>query len=248
MNTGVELAIDGRVAQVRLSRPASRNAFDTAMLAEMEDVIQQLGRERGVDVVVLRGDGPTFCAGTDLKELAQLGTHDTLHWQRRTGELVERWARLEATTLTAFNGPAIGSGAIVGLASDLRVAADSTYFAFPELGFGIPLTWSGVSLLTALIGADRTKRVLLLQERIEAAELMSLGLVMDVLPAGALDARVEGLIERLLATSPLARSMTKRAVFAASAAPGFSGNALDPFLAALGVELRGNDHYLKETR
>jgi len=187
---------------------------------------------------------PSFCAGTDLKQLAGLSADDTLHWQRRTGDLVERWTRLSATTVTSFNGPAIGSGAVLGLASDLRLAAETTWFEFPELGFGIPLTWSGVALLVRLLGPDRTQRVLLLQERIDAPMLRSLELVLDVVPAEALAERTDRLVAQMLATSALGRLMTKRAVIAAASAPGFAASAFDPLLAAFSIERRGKQAFM----
>ncbi len=246
MSPSIELTLQDRVARVVLARDASRNSFDTAMLAEMEDVLHTLSRAREVDVVVLQARGKAFCGGTDLKELARLDADATLHWQRRTAELVERWTRLDATTVTAFQGAAVGSGAIVGLASDLRIATPETWFQFPEVGYGIPLTWSGVQLLVGLLGPDRTKRALLLQERFEANELLDLGLVMEVVPADRLAARVDALVETLLEAPPIARSMTKRAVAVAASAPGFSSSALDPFLASLSIHARGAGGYLKE--
>ena len=246
MSRTIELQIEGTVARVTLARPQRRNAFDTAMLKAMEDVVTELGRRPEVTVVALQALGPSFCAGTDLTELQGLSGTDTLHWQRRTGELIERWTRLEATTLTAFQGPAVGSGAVIGLASDLRIAADATWFSFPEVGFGIPLTWSGVALLAGLIGADRIKRALLLQERLEAAEILSLGLVSEIVPTADLPQRVDELVRKLAGTSALARLMTKRATAAAHAAPGFLTTAYEPFLAAQSIEHRGAQPFAKD--
>jgi len=239
MADGVDLRIEGRVAHMVLARPDRRNAFDTAMLAAFEDALTALGRSRSVEVAILRAEGSSFCAGTDLKELETLDAGDTLHWQRRTAALVEGWSRLEATTVTAFNGPAIGSGAVVGLASDLRIAADTTFFSFPEAAWAIPLTWSGIPVLTALLGPDRTKRLLLLAERLDAAELARLDLVMEVVPPSELEAATGRLVERLLEIPHAGRLMAKRAVAATAAAPGFLTNAFEPFLASLGIAARG---------
>ena len=241
---GVAMSIDGRVAHVTLDRVHRRNAFDTTMLARMEDVIVALERAAGVDVVVLQAEGTSFCAGTDLAELADLSADDTLHWQRRTSDLVERWSRLQATTVTAFNGPAIGSGAVLGLASDLRLAADTFWCEFPELRYGIPLTWSGVALLVRMFGADRVHRMLLLQERTDAARMLGLGLFIEVVDASSLADRCTSLVQQLLAVSPLVRLMTKRAVTAAASAPGFATAAFDPLLAAFAIRERGDAVFL----
>ena len=238
MANGIKMTIEGRVARIVLSRPERRNAIDTAMLTAFEEVLERLGRERGVDVAVLSGKGPAFCAGTNFKDIDEQSVADTWHWQRRTGELVERWARQEATTVTAFNGPAVGSGAILGLASDLRIATAGTFISFPEVDYGIPLTWSGIPILTALLGGDRARRALLLRERIDADEMARRDLVIDVVPPGELGAATDRLVASLLETAPLARLMAKRAVAAAVAAPGFATNVYEPFLAALGIATR----------
>lgn len=235
MTDGIDLIVDGRVAHVVLNAPARRNAFDTRMIAALEDAIAALDRDPTVEVAVLRAEGPAFCGGTDLKELATFDAEDTLHWQGRAGAAVAGWRRLEAITVTAFNGPAVGSGAIIGLASDLRIAADAATLAFPEVSLGMPLTWSGIPVLTELLGTDRTKRLLLLSETLGPADLERLDLVAEVVAADALAAATAALVERLLAAPALARRMTKRAVRAAA-----SAGADEPFLAALAVEMRGH--------
>ncbi|WFE39871.1 enoyl-CoA hydratase/isomerase family protein [Micromonospora sp. WMMD998] len=244
MTTDQSVLLDrsGRLARVTLNRPSRRNSFDLAMLARFEDVLHDLFRDHTVEVVVLTGAGTAFCAGTDLRELAGLDAGTTMHVQRRTAELVERWYRLEQTTVAAFNGPAIGSGAVLGLASDLRVAADSAYLTFPEVTFGIPLTWSGMAILADLVGADLAKRWLLLGERIEPADLRDLRLVTGVVDADGLPEAVDRVTDRLLATSPVGRSMTKRA--ARLAGPRFDAVANDSYLGALGVALRPPGEYL----
>lgn len=248
MNTdeSVRVARTGRVARVTLHRPHRRNSFDLAMLARFEDVLHELSRDEQVEVVVLTGAGTAFCAGTDLRELATLDATTTLAVQRRTAELVERWYRLEQTTVAVFNGPAIGSGAVLGLAADLRIASDTCHLAFPEVTFGIPLTWSGMAILADLVGADRAKRWLLLGERIEPADLLRLDLVTACLSAEELPAGVDRLLDRLLATSPVGRSMTKRT--ARLAGPRFDAVATDSYLAALAVALRGPGDYLGPQR
>ncbi|MFV2018108.1 enoyl-CoA hydratase/isomerase family protein [Micromonospora sp. LOL_023] len=244
--TSVRLDRSGRLATVTLDRTTRRNSFDLAMLSRFEDVLADLGRDHTVEVVLLTGAGSAFCAGTDLDELASLDPSTTMGVQRRTAELVERWYRLDQTTVTAFNGPAIGSGAILGLASDLRIAADTCFFAFPEVGFGIPLTWSGMAILADLVGADRAKRWLLLSERIEADRLRELELVAEVVPADRMAAAAGVLTDRLLAVPALGRSMTKRT--ARLAGPRFEAAAADSYLGALSVALRPPGPYRKDRR
>lgn len=241
----VTLERDGRSAVVTLDRPHKRNSIDLGMLEGFEEVLQELHQDAEVDVVVLTGSGPAFCAGTDLGDLETLDPAATLHIQRRTAAIVERWYRMEKTTITAFNGPAIGSGAVLGLASDLRVAADSCFFAFPEVGFGIPLTWSGMTILAGLVGADRANRWLLLGQRVEPPEMLELELVIEVTSPADLDGAVERLRAALLASSPVARAMTKHAAHLAG--PRFDASAGDAYLAALSIAMRDHGRWRQES-
>lgn len=236
MADSIELSVEGRVAHLVLNAPARRNAFDTRMLTAFEDAITALDRDRAVEVVVLRAEGPSFCSGTDLKELATFDADDTLHWQGRTGAAVEGWARLRAITVTAFNGPAVGSGAVIGLASDLRIAADTATLVFPEVSFGIPMTWNGIPILTALLGPDRAKRLLLLSETLAPDDLLRLDLVTEVVPRADLETATAALVEKILAAPALARQMTKRAALAAAQG---AGAEHEPFLASLAVSRLG---------
>jgi enoyl-CoA hydratase/carnithine racemase len=246
MNDPVTLSVEGRLATVTLNRPDRRNSFDVAMLGRFEDVLHRLGREPGVEVVSLTGAGTAFCAGTDLDELAGLDARITMDVQRRTAELVERWYRLEQTTVTAFNGPAIGSGAVLGLASDLRLASGTCFFRFPEVGFGIPLTWSGMAILADLAGADRAKRWVMLGDRLEVPDLLRHDLVREVVPPEDLGRARDELVGRLLADPPLGRSMAKRA--ARLAGPRFEAVAADSYMGALSVALRPGGAFPRDAR
>jgi len=237
----VQLHRTGRLATVELCRPAVRNAIDRPMLAALEAIVAELASDDSVDVVVLTGSGEVFCAGTDRRELRpELGPSDmagVLHMQKRAAELVERWFHLDQATLTVFNGPAIGAGAVLGLASDVRVAADTAYLQFPEVTLGVPLTWGGLPLLAQLVDPGLVRQWLLLGRRIPSDELLARGVVAAAVPLeqlGACAADVSATLGRL---APVARTMTKRML--RRAAPQFDEAAADGYLAALALLLGG---------
>ena len=107
--------------------------------------------------------------------------------------------------------------AVLGLASDIRIAADTVHFTFPEVAFGTPLTWSGIPILAPLIGADRLKRALLLRETIAVEELVRHDLFAALVPAAELPATLDTIVAKLLDMPRLARLMAKRATAAAVA-------------------------------
>ncbi len=232
----VHCEIDGAVATLTLARPRSRNAIDTGLLTALEDVLQRLRRERAIDVVCLRAEGPVFCAGTDLKEVAGMSVAELEHWQARAEGLVQTWQQLDATTVSVLAGPAIGSGAVLALASDVRLGVEAAWLQLPELQHGLPLTWHGMAILCGSLGADRTHRALLFGERLELHRLQQWGCWDAVVTPDALDAALVNHVAQIQQAPALARRMTKRAL------RGWCGMAShhDPYLAAYAAMQQGH--------
>lgn len=212
----VEIERHDPIARIWLSRPSVHNALDVDTLEALIAACHRLQVEFDVPVVVLGGRGPSFSSGADRRNpparlarasgtsarerryVAQLG--------RRVLEAIER---LEAITIARLHGHVIGAGVVLALGCDLRIAATSTRFAIPEVDLGIPLTWGAVPRLVREVGAARAKELILLGERIDAAEALRLGLVNRVVPEDALDRVVDDWARRLAAKPRGALHMTK---------------------------------------
>lgn len=179
----VRLERDGAVAAVVLARPGKRNALTTAMLDELARLADVLGDDPTIRAVVVRGEGPAFCAGADLAEFGTVGPGTALdRWTPAGQRAFARLAALPQPTVAAVHGPAIGGGLELALATTFRVAAPDGVFAMPEVGIGTVPGWSGMSRLPALVGAQRARRMLLLGERVPAATALEWGLVDAVEP------------------------------------------------------------------
>lgn len=191
-----------RVWTVTINRPQRRNALDDgalfALLAALEDAAND---EDVLGIVIAGRGGLAFCAGSDLKALAEM----TLPQQARHTALGQRLMQAieqsRCLVVAAVDGYALGGGFELALACDLIVAGTTASFGLPEVNKGMIPAWGGTFRLTRAIGLARARAVLLGGETLDASAAHSAGLVLEVVTAGgATDAAVSRL-ERLAAQS-----------------------------------------------
>jgi enoyl-CoA hydratase/carnithine racemase len=212
----VEIERSGPIARLWLARPAVHNALDAETLEAIIAACHRLQVDFDVPVVVFGGRGPSFSSGADRRNPPARLTRDggknarerryVAQLGRRVLDAIER---LEAITIARLHGHVIGAGVVLALGCDLRIAAASTRFAIPEVDLGIPLTWGAVPRLVREVGAARAKELILLCDRIEAADALRIGLVNRVVPDAELDAAVDDWAARLAAKPLAALHMTK---------------------------------------
>lgn len=202
---------DERVATITLNRPDRLNAITGPMLAGLSQMLLESDADPAVRAIVLTGAGRGFCAGLDLQ--AQGG-----------GEFVEGAAginlddtppfvlrRIDTPVLCALNGPAAGYGADLALGCDLIVASDTASITTPVKRGVLPES-GGTWLLPRMVGWQRACEVFLLGRKLDAAELLRLGLVNTVVAHDQFPAVVAGWAEELAAQAPLAARAAKRAM------------------------------------
>ncbi len=210
----VRLDRDGPVARVTLDRPQVHNAFNEEVIAGLHEAFRRLAEDDHVRVVVLAGEGPSFCAGADLD------------WMRRAASCSEEENRRDAAALAAMlravaecprpvvarvHGNAYGGGVGLVAAADLAVAAATAQFAFTEVRLGLaPATIA--PHVVEKIGPGWALRLFLTGERIGAEEALRIGLVYRVVPPAELDSAVEGVVRTLLAGGPQAQAACKELV------------------------------------
>ena len=203
------------VAQVTMARPAVFNAFDEAMIAELDAAFAQLEADPAVRVIVLAGEGRHFSAGADLQWM-QRASEASLDWNladaRRFAGLLARIERCAKPTVARVQGAALGGGVGLTCVCDIALAADNASFAVSEAKFGILPSVIG-PYVTNAVGKRQARRLALTTERIGAAEALALGLVTRVVAADALDAAVDEAVAQLLAGGPNAQREIK-ALFA----------------------------------
>jgi len=225
----------GAVATIALDRPECLNAYSMAMRDDLHAVLGAADADPGIHVVVLRGCGPAFSTGGDLREFGSAPSPFVarqVRWQRDVwGQLL----RLRAITLASVHGLAVGGGMEMALLCDLCLAADDATFALPETGRGMIPGVGGTQTLPRQIGVGRALELVLTGRRVDAPEALSLGLVMQVVPRHRLEAATRVLAQRLARLPPRVAFAVRRCVRAAHDLPLAEGVALERRL-ALGLE------------
>lgn len=204
------------VAEVVLDRPASLNAFSSAMAGEFADTLRQLAVDSGVRVVVLSSSAErAFCAGADLKERASFSDDDLLAQRPLIRDLFASVRDLPMPAIAAVQGFALGGGFELALSCDVIVADETAVFGLTEVTVGLVPGGGGTQLLTRRIGVGRASDLVLSGRKVEAAEAYQLGIADRLVPAGKARAAALELANAMAANSPLAVRAAKRAVRAA---------------------------------
>lgn len=210
-NVTISLRTPG-VAQITMSRPAVFNAFDEAMIAEMDAAFAQLAIDASVRMIVLAGDGKHFSAGADLQWMQRASTA-TLEWNlddaRRFAGMLARIEACPKPTVARVQGAALGGGVGLVCACDIAVAANNASFSVSEAKFGILPAVIGPYVVNA-VGKRQAKRLALSTTRIAAAEALAIGLVQQVVALDALDAALDATIAELLIGGPNAQREIKQ--------------------------------------
>ncbi len=211
----LDLTIDARgVAWVRLNRPDRHNAMDAAMIGELTEAADRLGRDPAVRVVVLTGAGRSFCAGGDLAWMqAQMRADAQARAQgaQSLADMLGALDRMPKPLIARVQGPAFGGG--LGLISvcDVAIGVEDARFGLTEVRLGlIPATIG--PYLVARMGAAQARRVFFSGRVFDAAEAVALGLLARAVPDAMLDTAVEAEIAPYLAAAPGAVAAGKRLV------------------------------------
>jgi enoyl-CoA hydratase/carnithine racemase len=203
----------GAVALLRLNRPAALNALDAELVAALSRAVESAIADPAVRAIVLTGTGGAFCSGADLKEAlrdldAGVALGDRLAAFQKNVRLI---AGSDKPVIAAVDGAAVGFGADLALACDLRLLSERGYLQEKFVGIGLMPDGGGTFHLARLVGLGRALELLLLGERVEAARAVELGLALRVVPEPQLLEEALALAERLADGPPLALAAIKHA-------------------------------------
>ena len=197
---------DGPVATVTINRAEQRNAMTMRMWLGMADLMRELGDNRAVRVVVVRGAGErAFVAGADITEFDRLlADPEQMHQYPIAVEACMRGVEaLPKPVIAMVNGVAMGGGCELATVCDLRIAAEHAKFGVPACRLGIVITFQDTQRLTDLVGPAHAKDLLFTGRVLDAAEALRVGLVNRVVPAAALSAHTYELAQQIAAGAPL---------------------------------------------
>jgi enoyl-CoA hydratase/carnithine racemase len=204
----------GQVAEVVLNRPERKNPHTFASYAELRDLFRALAYERAIRAVVIQGAGGNFCSGGDVHEiigpLTRMSMPELLDFTRMTGDLVKAMRACPQPIIAAVDGVCAGAGAIIAMASDLRLgtSAARTAFLFSRVGLA-GCDMGACALLPRIIGQGRAAELLLTGRAMSAEEGLAWGFFNRLVPAEGLAAEARQLAQTLAAGPTFAHGMTK---------------------------------------
>jgi len=169
------------VSFVFLDRPQKANALDSASMDRLRQDFESLQKDEDLRVVVLAGRGKTFCGGADLEELKSLNASTAGAFVEKIHHVCQAIRDLPVPVVAQLHGAVIGAGLEIAAACDLRVAAEGTKFAMPEVRLAIPSVVEA-ALLPRLMGSGRAAWLVLTGEAIDARRALEWGLVEEVYP------------------------------------------------------------------
>jgi enoyl-CoA hydratase len=190
----------GGVAKLTLNNPPL-NLVTLGMTRQLIEALQELERDEAVRAVVVTGAGDrAFCAGSDVKEFADVRDRVVEKKLARENEAFGRFESLSKPTVAAIEGLAYGGGCEISMACDLRITGEGARFALPEVRLGVVPGSGGLFRLPELVGPARAMKLMYLGQPIDASEAERLGLVNEVVPDG----------EALVRALDVARSISRQ--------------------------------------
>jgi len=207
--------LEGQIATITFNRPRVLNAFQGIMFQQLLEMLDEVSRNDSIRVLLLTGTGRAFSAGIDLEELSHDLDSATVNEGQRVvlddlQEITRRLVNLQKPVIAALNGLAVGAGAEIAIASDIRLAAETAYFQFTEVRRGLMETNGVMYRLPRFVGMGRAAHILLTGERLPAQSALEMGLVTKVVPyENILQAGME-IANTLAANAPISLRLIKQ--------------------------------------
>jgi enoyl-CoA hydratase/carnithine racemase len=206
---------EGALGWLTFNRPAARNAMTWAMYEGLVAACETADADPELRVLILRGaGGKAFVAGTDISQFPAFQTaQDGLDYEQRMEQVLSRLEQVEKPTIAAIAGAAVGGGAAIALACDLR-------YCTPDSAIGVPiartlgncLSMANYSRLVDLLGPMRTKELIFRARLVPAAEAQRYGLINEVVPVERLEAHVREVATEIAGHAPITIRVTKEAI------------------------------------
>jgi enoyl-CoA hydratase len=210
------------VALVTLDRPERMNAMAFDVMVPLREALEELSFDNSVRVVVLTGAGEGFCSGADLVDPGYLPIFDGIgvpgiarRAMKVLEDVISSLRDMHQPVIAAINGPAIGGGFCLAMATDIRLAADTAYFRAAGINNGLTAAELGLSYtLPRAIGASRAFEIMLSGRDVDATEASAIGLVSRTLPGDQLLEACYALAERIIGYSQIGVELTKQMLWA----------------------------------
>lgn len=208
----IQLEFDSSIAIVTMNRPERRNALSVEHMEELIDCFEKIRQNRNLSVVVLRGNGPAFCAGHDLSEMVDRDANFYRNLFDICTQLMEKIQAIPQPVIAQVHGIATAAGCQLVATCDLAVAAADARFATPGVKIGLFCSTPMVAL-TRAVGRKKSMEMLLTGEPISAEEALAVGLINKVVPAESLEAETMALAKKIEKASSFTIGIGKQAFY-----------------------------------
>src|ERR1700742_3778322 len=195
----------GAIAYVTVNRPKVLNALNAATWTDLRTAFESARDDSAVRGVILTGAGnKAFIAGADISELARVTAFEAERSSRFGQDVLDLIENLGKPVIAAVNGFALGGGCETAMACTIRIAVETAKFGQPEVKLGLVPGGGGTQRLPRLVGKGRALQLILSAEMIDAHEAYRIGLINEIVPANALIARAEAILQKIAANGPIA--------------------------------------------
>ncbi len=201
------------IATLTMNRPRQRNALSMALMGELNAALTDIAEDSAVKVVVIRGNGPGFCAGHDLKEMRADNREEAHHrTMNECAKLMTAIINLPKPVIARVHGIATAAGCQLVATCDLAIAADDARFATPGVNIGLFCSTPMVAL-SRNVSRKQAMEMLLTGEMIDAGTAVKFGLINRAVAQDDLDAEVQALAATICSKSPVALEIGKVAFY-----------------------------------
>jgi 2-(1,2-epoxy-1,2-dihydrophenyl)acetyl-CoA isomerase len=210
MYDNIKVTNDGGIVTVTLDRPEKLNAFAGHMRRDLAEALERAAANAAARVVVIKGAGRAFCAGADVKFMAELMERNDVDEFTRVLTTIRQMTK---PVIASINGPAYGAGFNLALACDMRLASESATFSQSFVKVGLHPDWGGTYFLPRVVPTNIACEMFFLGDAFDAAEALRFGIVNRVFPEAALETETRRLAERLRDAPQASIAAAKHAVY-----------------------------------
>lgn len=205
--------VEGGIATITFNRPKAMNAMNHETMAELLDAARACKNDENVKVLILTGAGEkAFVAGADISQMQNLKPAEALSFMELGNETLRLIETMAKPSIAAVNGYALGGGAEISMACDVRFASENAVFGQPEITIGMIPGWGGTQRLPRLIGMGRAKELIMSGTSVDAKRAYEIGLVNRVCPPDQLLAEARKFAGKLMSLPGFALKMIKHSV------------------------------------
>ena len=213
MSKTVLLEVKNGIGYITINRPEALNALSSQVLADLNEVLDQVEKREEIRVVIVTGAGEkAFVAGADIKEMDLMSPIQAFEYMTFANDTFTRLSDLRQPTIAVINGYALGGGMELALSTDIRIGFEKTVVGFPEVGLGIIPGFAGTQRMSRLIGTSRAKELIFTARTVKGQEAYDLGILNKLVPAEELLSSAEELAAAIMKNAPLAVEKAKHVI------------------------------------